>query len=151
VYDDEMTRPIIAPERTFERGRGCWNCTAYENGELSRQHWSEHKGRLLAVLAGSAPLVRLGEMEKAVPSQDDARLDQVTQMDKAIKIGVIGMCMKGSRPQSLGGPEGNFVEHRFLCDRWNGRQGSSVATSGKPLDKLNDELLDIAEDRAKRK
>jgi hypothetical protein len=132
------------------------NCTAYENGALSRQHWATHQIRLLAALQGSAPLHRLGDMEDpnwkpGVDRERDARRKQIDQMDKAVTNGVIGMCMKGSRPEADGGPEGDFVEHRFLCDRWNGKQGSSVATSGQPLDKLNDELYDIAEDRAKRK
>lgn len=137
-----------APERTFERGRGCWNCISYENGELSRQNWGTHKLRLNHSLSVSAPLTRLGDMENPQPSGTDARRQQIDQMDKAVKLGVVGMCMKGARPASLGGPEGDFVEHRFLCDRWDGRQGSSLATSGKPLDKLNDELADIALDRA---
>lgn len=146
-----MPQKFTAPERTFERGRGCWNCRAYANGEMSRQHWMTHRARLTARLAATAPLVALGEMEKAVPSQEDARLKQIHGMDKAINTGVVGLCMKGSRAQSLGGPEGDFVEHRFLCDRWDARDGASVATSGRPLDKLNDELADIAEDRARSK
>lgn len=90
-------------------------------------------------------------MEKAIPSTQDARLDQIQQMEKAINLGVAGICMLGSRPQEVGGPAGDFVEHRFLCDRWSGRQGSSVATAGHPIDKLNEELHEIAEDRANKK
>ncbi len=142
---------MVAPERTVNRGRGCWNCKGYNNSELARQHWGTHKLRILASFAGTASLVRLGEQEKPVPGTADARLDQVTSWDKAVKIGVVGMCLKGARPASLGGPEGDFVEHRFLCDRWDGVQGSSIATSGKPLDKLNDELMDIALDKANKK
>lgn len=139
---------FAAPERTFERGRGCWNCLSYENGTLCRQHWGTHKLRLLYTLSQAAPLVRLGEMEKPKPGTADARREQIEQMDKAITTGVVGMCMKGARPQALGGPEGDFVEHRFLCDRWDAKQGASIATSGKLLDKLSDELADIALDRA---
>ena len=139
---------FVAPERTFERGRGCWNCLSYENGSLCRQHWGTHKLRMLYSISLSAPLTRLGDMEKAQPSNVDARQQQVDQMDKAIGLGVIGMCMRGSRPMTLGGPEGDFVEHRFLCDRWDAKQGASLATSGKLLDKLSDELADIAIDRA---
>ena len=45
----------------------------------------------------------------------------------------IGMCL-------VGGAEGDFVDCRYLCDKWSGRDGSSLATSGKPLDKLPEEL-----------
>lgn len=141
-------KTFTAPERTFTRGRGCWNCKSYENGDLCRQHWGTHKLRLLTSLSGAAPLTRLGDMEKPQPGTADARYDQINQMDKAIQVGVIGMCMKGARPDTLGGPSGDFVEHRFLCDRWDGRQGASLATGARPLDKLNDELADIALDRA---
>ena len=149
-------KTFAAPERTFERGRGCWNCTAYENGALSRQHWATHQIRLVASLQGSAPLHRLADMEDpnwkpGVDRERDARRKQIEQMDKAVTNGVVGMCMKGSRPEKDGGPAGDFVEHRFLCDRWNGKQGSSVATSGRPLDKLNEELAVIAEERAQKK
>lgn len=145
------SKKFSAPERTFVRNRGCYSCISYENGPLSRQHWGTHKLRLLASLDGAAPLERLGDMENPAPSPKDARRQQIEQMDAAVKTGVVGICMKGSRPASLGGPAGDFVEHRFLCDRWDGRQGSSIATSAQPLDKLSDELADIALDRAAKK
>jgi hypothetical protein len=148
-------KKFSAPERTFTRNRGCYSCKSYENGELSRKQWAAHKFRLLGALEGAAPMTRLGDMEAGAPvlatKTNDPRLNQIQQMDKAIHLGVIGMCLKGCRPASLGGPEGDFVEHRFLCDRWDGRQGSSIATSGQALDKLSDELADIAIDRANRK
>jgi hypothetical protein len=151
-----MSKPIknfVAPERSFTRGRGCWNCSHFENGELSRQQWRNHRSQTEAHIlqSGGAPLERLGDMEKPNPiTGKDARLDSLEKIDHVIKAGVYGLCMKGARPQSLGGPEGNFIHCNFLCDRWDGRQGSSLATSGHPLDKLGDELADIALDRAKK-
>lgn len=147
----DLIKPITAPERTFERGRGCWNCKSFENDQLSRQRWRECRTRDLGYIASSGSLPRLGELELPNPSGKDARLDQIRFMDAAITSGSAGLCLKGPRPKDLGGPEGDFVHCKFLCDRWDGRSGHSVATAGRPLDKLNDELWDIAEGRAKPK
>lgn len=144
-------RNIVAPERVFERGRGCYNCTSFATGELALKRWRELRSRDLTYIQESGPIPRLGELELPVPSGRDARMDQVHKADAAIQSGLFGLCLKGARPKDLGGPEGDFVHCKFLCERWNGRDGHSVATSGRPLDKLNDELWDIAESRAKRK
>jgi hypothetical protein len=142
-------KDFTAPERTFERGQGCYNCIHYENGERSKQHWGSHKMRLLNSLAKSMPLIRLDEDE--VSRAKDARLDQVRQMDTAIATGVVGMCNKGARPMDMGGPPGDFVEHRFLCNRWTGKDGASLATGGK-MDLLPDgELEERALDRVGKK
>lgn len=36
-----------------------------------------------------------------------------------------------------------FVSDKYLCDRWNARQGASVARAGQGPDKLPEELKDI--------
>jgi hypothetical protein len=72
-------------------------------------------------------------------ARETARLDA---FEGILVAGKVGLCKKGTRPKSLGGPEGDFVEGSFLCDRWDGRTGSSVATEGHALDKLPDELKD---------
>lgn len=138
-----MAKFFSAPERTFTRSQGCWNCVSYCNTELAQQNWATHKMRILANLAASMPLVRLGEQEKAVPGTADARLDQVRSMDKAIKLGVVGMCMKG-------GTTTDFVEHRYLCDKWSGRDGASVARGASKADLLPAELQERALERVKK-
>lgn len=145
------TKGIVARERVFDRGRGCYNCRSFDNGELARNRWRELRPRNLAYIKTSGPIPRLGELEKPVPDERDARLDQIRFMDTGILNGMFGLCLKGARPKDLGGPEGDFVHCKFICDRWDGRDGYSLATSGRPLDKLNDELWDIAESRATKK
>jgi hypothetical protein len=88
-------------------------------------------------------------MELPMPSNQDARLNNIRQMDVLVASDMAGLCMKGSRPKSLGGPEGDFVHAKFFCDRWSGRDGASLVTSGFD-DKLNEELEEIVEDRAKK-
>jgi len=63
--------------------------------------------------------------------------------DQGITNGSIGMCMR-----AMSGTD--FVFAKFLCGAWSGKQGSSLATSGRALDKLPDELRDIADSKARR-
>lgn len=169
---------IQAPERTVERGRGCWNCTHFNNGDLARQHYRTQVGQeKLALRAQNLPEIhRLGDEDASVrdiarktaelmrkgfaesEAQQIATADVQRQLgqivaqakqrearfevfDRAMELGQIGICVAGHAP-------GDFVEHRYLCDKWDGMTGSSLATSGKPLDKLPDELVDIAESKA---
>jgi hypothetical protein len=149
---NDVGRPLIAPERTFERRRGCWNCKSFQNEDLAKNLWKTHRQSLVMKVASMAPMGRLGDMESGVtPMGGDSRMSQIRLMDEGIAMGAIGICLKGCRSEKDGGPAGDFVDCRFLCDRWDGRDGHSVSTAGKPLDKLNDELREIADDRAKKK
>lgn len=148
-----MGLPIIAPERTFTRARRCGNCVSYECGPKSHEQWGIHRGARITDYLKTAPIGRLADMENPnwTPAEmKDARLQDLHKMDKAIAHGVIGLCMKGARPKADGGPEGDFCHSEFLCDRWVGVTGHSLATAGHS-DKLGDELLEIADDRAEKK
>lgn len=152
AYDNEMGLPIVAPERTFTRARRCANCTAFETGAMSHQQWNIHRKARQDDYLKTMPISRLADMEKpnwSPGEMSDARLQQLMQMDQMIAHGQAGLCMKGARPKELGGPEGDFVHAEFLCDRWTGAEGHTVATHGH-TDKLNEELYEIAEDRAKK-
>lgn len=56
-------------------------------------------------------------------------------LDNAISRGIQGVCLKGSS-------ESTFVADGYLCDKWNGRQGSSLAQGSGASDALPDELKD---------
>lgn len=151
VAMSDPNRKGVAPlDHTFERARRCQNCVSFATGELSRQQWRVCRARDLAVIASTGPMPRLGDMELPMPSGQDARLNNIRQMDALIASDMAGLCMKGARPKNLGGPEGDFVHAKFFCDRWTGRDGASLVTSGFD-DKLNEELAEIVEDRAKKK
>ena len=137
-----------APERTFERGRGCYSCLSYDNGPQCQQHWEVHKMARLVQIRSSLPVTRLADLERGV-GFEDARMQQVVAMDQAMKAGRVGFCRKGPRDLKDGGPEGDFVSHKFYCDRWSGRDGHSLATAGHAADPLMEELEDIADKRVK--
>jgi hypothetical protein len=143
---------IIAPERTFTRARRCGNCTAFNTGDMSHSQWNIHRQARITDYLKTAPIGRLGDMENPnwSPAEiKDARLQDLHKMDRMIAHGIAGLCMKGSRPKADGGPEGDFCHSEYLCDRWVGVAGHSVATSGHD-DKLGEELHEIADDRAEK-
>lgn len=152
VYDNEMKLPIAAPERTFTRARRCANCTSFETGAMSHQQWNTHRKARQDDYLKTMPIGRLADMEKpdwSPAEKNDARLQQLMQMDHMIANGMAGLCMKGARPAKDGGPEGDFCHAEFVCNRWVGRDGHAEATRGHD-DKLNDELYDIADGRAEK-
>lgn len=133
---------ILPPERTIERGRGCWNCSHFENGELSQKRWQERRQADTATLIeqGAIPLTRLGDQENSIQTNAvDARFEM---MDRLVRAGTAGLCMRGKVAT-------DFVHCQFLCEGWDGRDGSSIATSGKPLDMLPDELRDTLDGSGK--
>lgn len=136
-----------APERTFARNRGCYSCKSFANEGLAQQHWAVHRRSLLARITGTANPGLLGDLENPLVTSPDPRVKQIVDVDRLVKSGCVGICMKGPRPASMGGPEGEFVAHAYLCDRWDGRDGHSLATAGRPIDKLNEELQIIALER----
>jgi hypothetical protein len=143
---------IIAPERTFTRARRCGNCVHYEYETKSHEKWNIHRAARITDYLGSAPIARLADMENpnwSPAEMKDARLQDLHKMDHMIARGIAGICLKGPRPKAEGGPEGDFVHSENFCDRWTGISGHSLATQGHD-DKLNEELHEIADDRAEK-
>lgn len=124
-------RVLTPQERTVERGRGCWNCTAWDNDDKARSLWSELRQRdLKTALAVSMSDVR---------GEDHPHVMQIRRMvdavDRSMATGSIGICLRGKAGTDL-------CFAGFLCNHWNGRVGSSLATNGKPLDLLPEELME---------
>lgn len=147
------------PERVVERGRGCYNCIAFESGDLCRKRYFEARLADLAAsanpgvrrlasglrsdsllravrLAGTGTRSDLASEAVLAEAMVAKEADRFSYFDKLVAAGKIGLCLIGKAPS-------DFVENVYLCEGWTGRQGSSLATSGKPLDKLPDELRDI--------
>lgn len=119
VYDDFGNHIGIPPEkRTYERRQGCWNCTAFECGELYRRRVQDcHRRDVKAYLARGFGLHAAGRKAEATSRM---------LLDKA---GIFGLCLKGKVP-------GDFVGCKHLCvDGWSGRVGvMGSLTPGQALD-----------------
>lgn len=161
---------VVPAERVVERGRRCQNCVSFETGPRAVQHYKACRAAELTANPTSAfnqlrvegpatpkqgrnepcacrsgrkhkhcclEIAEADRVAKAAVAREEGRLAAFARM---IADGRIGMCGKGRRPKADGGPEGDFVEAGFLCDRWTGVDGSSAATEGHAIDKLPAEL-----------
>lgn len=137
TMSDNSSKLVISKERVFERGRGCWNCTGFENDDLARKRWAECRPRDELHVAMQAGLI--GRM----PPKTDPIFQPLNDMEMAVHAGKAGLCLRGKA-------QTDFVHFQYLCDGWTGREGASVATAGRPIDPLPAELHEIAESRAKK-
>jgi hypothetical protein len=64
----------------------------------------------------------------------------VNSLDHLVASGHVGCCKGGGRTAD-GNQVGDFVVHSFLCDRWSGVVGASLAREGT-TDKLPEELAE---------
>lgn len=130
VSDPGYGKQFRAPERVVERNRGCYSCTKFENGGLAKQQWMATKGMIMAegISRGKAMLEVEGDLIK---------------WERLVHRGKMGLCMAGK--------VSGFCHSHYLCDGWTGKTGHSLATSGKLLDKLGDELHDIADSKTKKR
>lgn len=170
---DPFKRSLVDPNRVVSRGRGCYSCTQFCNDGMSRQQWAIHKGARLAEIAlkraqglalspavstaavlDAAKIAGMGVDDSTAAdlavrrdpmSRDEARIELMKKIDRGIANGSIGICLKGKAGS-------DFVDAKFLCESWSGRDGYSVATGGRAgkLDLLGDELKDIADGKARK-
>jgi hypothetical protein len=149
----DLNAPIVGmPDRVIpmvtrvEVGRSCANCLHWDP-EKGKKHWEfrrqgtlavalehEHKAKT-ALLAGKRDLAEAHEKKaKGVGMMVDS-------IDQAVMAGKFGLCAKGWAPPDCK-DDVPLIDHTTLCHKWSGRDGSSLATAGFPLDKLPDELRD---------
>lgn len=125
-------RPVMKPiSDPISRGRGCYNCTAWENQEKARSHWSHLRQNELQRAFLQSQMDPDGEKAQIVVNIRR----MVDNVDRTVAAGVFGVCLKGKGNADL-------VHNAFLCDSWNGREGASIATAGHPIDELPGELKD---------
>ncbi len=119
---------------------GSLHQVAAEAGKLIRSGHSMENAMDIA-LAKAAPKNPHIKTIVAEAKAQDARFHKFNQL---MSRGAIGVCMIGKSP-------GDFVDCRYLCnDGWSGVQGSSLATSGQPLDKSADEMREEVNAKAKK-
>lgn len=120
------------PDRTFVRHQGCWNCV---NAKTPVDRWRAKREQKLNYALQIAAESFLGENHPEVVKVRRT----VELIDDAVRQGSIFVCDVGRT--ATGEPVADFTTSAFLCDRWSGRDGASLARAdnGK-LDELPEEL-----------
>lgn len=129
VYDIS----VPTTESFFANGMLVHNC----------KHWDREKAKPLWTNNRQNDLKTALEISLKSPNgEDDVRVHNIRKMvndlDHLVASGHMGVCLGGGRTAD-GKPVGDLVAHAFLCDRWSGVQGASLATGGK-TDPLPEEL-----------
>jgi hypothetical protein len=117
-------------QNTVERTQGCWNCKSFSL-EGGQKLWKIKRQNDLATAARLA--VEDAEGEDSVRVTNIRKM--VNTIDHGIALNMIGTCM-------IGASEADLVVNSYLCDKWNGAQGASVARAGARPDKLPGELME---------
>ncbi len=129
-----MSERIIVPkDRTFERGQGCWNCV---NGSHATEFWTERRKQSLVRLK---VLIESGKTKNIDRLAADNLAKMIDTTDHSVAAHALLRCTKGVTANDE--PVGDLVAHNYLCSKWSGMQGASLAREGK-LDDLPEELAD---------
>lgn len=122
-----MAQPALP---VIQRSQGCWNCTGFST-DAAKQFWQGKRQKDLDIALSQSLIDPQGENAQQVVNI--RRMVDAT--DTAVAAGLLGKCLRG-------GTEADLVSLSFLCEKWTGRQGASIAREGGALDKLPGELME---------
>lgn len=128
-------------DRIIERTQGCWNCKNWQLPEAKKLWWDRARPHMLEKAVAMALASKEGEEDVRVRNIRTL----VAGLDKSIEDGLYGVCKVDGGTTLVNAPPnqlGNFVPHQFLCPKWTGVQGASIARAGQAPDILPDELQD---------
>jgi hypothetical protein len=125
VLSDAADKVLVPKERVISSGQGCWNCKHWDQ-DKAKPLWTEKRQHDLTTALRIAQESRSGEQDQRV---FNIRA-MVNSLDHLVATKHVGVCVGGGRTAN-GNPVGDFVVHSFLCDRWSGVSGASLATGGK--------------------
>lgn len=141
----ELNKVLVPKERVIGRGQGCWNCKHWDPA-AAKPLWSEKRQNDLKTALDLALNLPGGEPKSADECRSPEALrcfnikSMVNSLDHLVASGHAGVCKGGGRTAN-GEQVGDFVVHSFLCDRWSGVSGASLAREGK-TDLLPEELAE---------
>lgn len=115
---------------TIERGRGCWNCLHWDP-DKGKQHWNDRRKGLL--------MLALQHKQEGRPEKAKGLAMMVDKTDESVRRGTFGLCSKGHTVPGCNDPV-PLIHYQELCHMWDGKDGSSLATSGHKIDLLPEEL-----------
>ncbi len=122
--------------RTFERTQGCWNCAHYRP-ETAKEWW---KTKRQQDLQAALSVALESPMKEGDPQVVNTRR-MVDAIDVGLATGNLGMCI-GKGVDAQDNPVGDLVKSNYLCRKWTGAEGASVARAGQAADPLPMELED---------
>lgn len=140
---DDADKVLVPNDRVFERTQGCWNCV---HGHSAKEFWTKKRQDDLNIALRISMSSKLGENHPKVMSIRS----MVDTVDHGVASQAIMRCGTNLvRPgrTANGQPVGDLVANNYLCDRWSGRQGASIARAGQGPDKLPEELADKLGDK----
>lgn len=123
--------------RVVTRTQGCWNCLHYGSANA---FWSVKRQQDLQIALNLAKVSPLGERSTKV-ANIKAMVDRT---DHLVASRQVGICTNPKRPVDARNNEikADLFQHTFLCSRWDGAQGASLAREGAKPDDLPEELVD---------
>lgn len=136
--DDKADKIFVPKDRVFERTQGCWNCI---HKVSAAKFWTERRQADLAKALNIAMNSKLGEQHPKVQNIKQ----MVNTIDHQVAAGLLIRCGQGLVTigrTANGEPVGDLVTANYLCDRWTGAQGASIARAGQAPDALPEELAD---------
>jgi hypothetical protein len=126
---------LVPRDRVISSGQGCWNCKHWDT-DKAKPLWTEKRQKDLETALRIA--------QESPQGEEDTRVYNIRAMvnsfDHLVATKHAGVCLGGGRTAD-GKPVGDLVTHAFLCDRWSGRVGASLARDGA-LDPLPEERAD---------
>jgi hypothetical protein len=142
----EINQVFVPKERVIAKGQGCWNCKHWDR-EAAKPLWTEKRQNDLNTALNIALSLPDGEPKTDEECKTPQALrcfnikSMVNSLDHLVASGHVGICTGGGRTED-DKPVSNFVVHSFLCSRWSGVAGASLARIDGKLDKLPGELAD---------
>lgn len=129
-----------------ERTQGCWNCVHFSTEKAIELWWN---GARQSMAARGAEIA-------ATAGIDDPRVQALRktlpEMDVGMETKLWGLCTGGGFTyKDVAGrkskePITGFVQNAFLCEKWTGAQGASVARDGQKADLLPGEVIERHEE-----
>lgn len=130
-----INKILVPKERTFDRGQGCWNCV---NGVKATKFWSDR--RQVDLNTALKLSIESPDGEKDLKVYNIKKM--VDTLDHAVASGALIHCHNNIGRTATGQPVGDLVAHSYLCDRWTGAPGASMARGGAKPDELPEELIE---------
>ena len=128
-------------DRTIERGTGCWNCKHRDSWEDGKKFWfgsPTSSGKRDQSLSKAVAIATSSPLGEGHPSVVNIRRF-VHIADNAMRNHEAIHCTKGITAQGV--QVGDITGASYMCEKWTGMDGASVAKIDGRIDKLPEELL----------